>query len=99
LSVDAFWALTPAEFNGFSAILAKKREAEVELMKASAYWSESLARTKRLPDFDKWLNPPKPARVLKGKEAEKRLQEHEQDVAMIQRLMTEKKKKEGLTDG
>ena len=68
-------------------------------MKASAYWSESLARTKRLPDFDKWLNPPKPARVLKGKEAEKRLQEHEQDVAMIQRLMTEKKKKEGLTDG
>lgn len=68
-------------------------------MKASAYWSESLARTKRLPDFDKWLNPPKPARALKGKEAEKRLQEHEQDVAMIERLMAEKKKKEELADG
>ena len=67
-------------------------------MKAAAYWSESLARTKRLPDFDKWLNPPKPARVLKGKEAEKRLQEHEEDVAMIERLMEEKKKEE-LTDG
>ena len=37
-------------------------------MKASAYWAESLARTKRLPDFDKWLNPPKPARVLKKNE-------------------------------
>tara|TARA_R110000765_G_scaffold329297_3_gene420173 strand:- start:154 stop:432 length:279 start_codon:yes stop_codon:yes gene_type:complete len=92
--------LTPAEFNGFSAILAKKREAEVELMKASAYWAESLARTKRLPDFDKWLNPPKPARVLKGKEAEKRLQEHNDDVAMIEGLMAAKKKnEEGLTDG
>lgn len=68
-------------------------------MKASAYWSESLARTKRLPDFDKWLNPPKPARALKGKEAEKRLREHEQDVAMIERLMAEKKKKEELADG
>jgi hypothetical protein len=98
LSVDAFWALTPSEFNGFSAVFAKKREAEIELMKAAAYWSESLARTKRLPDFDKWLNPPKPARVLKGKEAEKRLQEHEEDVAMIERLMEEKKKEE-LTDG
>lgn len=91
--------MTPAEFNGFSAILAKKRDSEIELMKASAYWSESLARTKRLPDFDKWLNPPKPARALKGKEAEKRLQEHEQDVAMIERLMAEKKKKEEMADG
>lgn len=46
------------------------------------------------------MNPPKPARVLKGKEAEKRLQEHKEDVAMIERLMEEKAaKEEGLTDG
>lgn len=92
--------MTPAEFNGFSAILAKKREADVELMKASAYWAESLARTKRLPDFDKWLHPPKPARPLSGEEAAIKLREHEEMLERSQSVRARaKKKKEGLTDG
>lgn len=79
-------------------MLAKKKESEVDLLKASAYWSEMLARTKRLPEFDRWMNPPKPARALKGEEAATRLREHEEDVAMIQSLMAQKTKEEG-TDG
>ncbi len=69
-------------------------------MKASAYWSESLARTKRLPDFDKWLNPPKPARPLSGEEAEIKLKEHEEMLERSQSVRARaKKKKEELTDG
>jgi len=99
--MDSFWSLTPAEFNQLSAAFGKKRNAEVDLEKASAYWAETLARTKRLPDFKAWMNPPKPARVLKGKEAENRLREHRADVMMIERMMAEKAKpkEEGLTDG
>lgn len=86
--------MTPAEFNGFSRTLAKKRDSEVNLTKASVYWAESLARTKKLPGFDQWMNPPKPARALTGDEAEKRLAEHREDVAMIEGLMAAKAKEE-----
>ena len=100
MSDEEFWKLTPSEFNSLSEVYNRKQKTEVDLVKASAYWAESLARTKRLPDFERWMNPPKPARVLKGKEAEKRLQEHKEDVAMIERMMADKAKEEGqLNDG
>jgi len=40
-----------------------------------------------LPDFKNWINPPKPARALKGEEAERRKAEHDADVAMIESLI------------
>jgi hypothetical protein len=40
-----------------------------------------------LPDFQNWINPPKPARALKGEEAERRKAEHEADVAMMENLI------------
>ena len=90
--------MTPAEFNGLSEVYNRKQKTEVDLVKASVYWAESLARSKRLPKFERWMNPPKPARALKGEEAETRLREHEEDVAMIESLMAQKTKEEG-TDG
>lgn len=95
ISDDEFWRLTPAEFNGLSDTYGKKQRVEVDLVKASAYWVESLHRTKRLPEFERWMNPPKPARALKGKEAEKRLQQHQKDSAMIHELLVAKAKAEG----
>lgn len=80
LSFDDFWAVTPAEFNRLAEAFRKKRELEIDVAKASAYWVESLARTKRLPEFSSWMKPPRPARTLKGKELEDRHREHEEDV-------------------
>jgi len=85
--MDAFWRLTPAELNALSSEYGKKQKAEFETLRASVYWAESLARTKRLPDFKNWINPPKPARALKGEEAERRKAEHEADVAMMENLI------------
>ena len=85
--MDAFWRLTPAELNALSSEYGKKQKTEFETLRASVYWAESLARTKRLPDFHNWINPPKPARALKGEEAERRTAEHEADVAMMENLI------------
>jgi len=75
-------------------VYGKNQRAEVDLAKASAYWSESLSRTKRLPSYESWLNPPKPARNLTGDELEQRQSEHEADVEMMRKLMAEKAKGE-----
>jgi len=74
--------LTPAELNALSSEYGKKQKSEFETLRASVYWAESLARTKRLPDFRSWISPPKPARNLTGEEAALRLEEHENDVAL-----------------
>jgi hypothetical protein len=73
--------LTPSEFNSLSEVYNRKQETEVDLVKASAYWAESLARTKRLPNFEQWMNPPKPARPLSDEEAAIRFNEHEDMIA------------------
>jgi hypothetical protein len=73
--------------NSLSGAYGKKCKTDFETLRASVYWAESLARTKRLPDFQNWINPPKPARALKGEEAERRKAEHDADVAMIESLI------------
>ena len=93
LSADEFWQTTPAEYNGFCRALAKRRDSEVDLARAASYWTEALARTKRLPDFKGWMNPPKPARHLDGEEAARRLAEHEDDVARSRDLRAKRKAK------
>jgi hypothetical protein len=94
MSVEEFWSVTPAEFNGFASALARKRDSDIELSKAAAYWTEALHRTKRLPDFDRWMKPPKPARSLTGDEAARRLQEHKDDTAMVMGLLASKSDKD-----
>ncbi len=80
-------------------MFSKKRDAEVDLARAAAYWTEALARTKRLPDFKGWMNPPKPARSLDGEEADRRLQEHLEDVALVERLSAEAEAKKDKGEG
>ena len=84
--------MTPAELNSLSSEYGKKQKSEFETLRASVYWAESLARTKRLPNFKNWINPPKPARALKGKEAEIRKAEHEVNVALIEGLIAKSEK-------
>lgn len=73
--------------NSLSGAYGKKCKTDFETLRASVYWAESLARTKRLPDFQSWIHPPKPARALTGEEAERRKAEHEEDVAMMENLI------------
>lgn len=93
--MDDFWKLTPAEFNGLAEFFGNNQKSEVQLVKAASYWTESLSRMKRMPTFDKWLDPPKPARSLTGEEADKRLEEHLEDVALIEGLKAERESDDG----
>ena len=83
--------MTPSEFNDLSETYDKTQRGEVELAKASAYWTAALSRTKKLPNFDSWMNPPKPARALTGEEAELRERQHQEDVATLMELKAKHK--------
>jgi hypothetical protein len=102
LKFDEFWSLTPAELNSLSVAYGKKRDSEFQLLRASAYWSESLSRTKRLPGYENWINPPKESRALSGEEAETRRIEHEENISLIEELISNSEqgsRKEASSDG
>jgi hypothetical protein len=58
-----------------------------------AYWTASLSRSGKLPNFDNWMNPPKPARGLKGDEADERRRQHDEDVARIEEMLAAQREK------
>jgi len=71
------------------------RKDKIELSKAEAYWIAALGRTKRLPNFESWMRPPKPGRALEGDEAEERKKEHEEFAFRFEEAMKEKESEHG----
>ncbi len=81
--------MTPAEFNQYAAEYGSVQERAVEIAKASSYWSAMLSRAGRFPSFDEWMNPPKPARALKGEEAKERAAEFETFKSLVEEAISD----------
>lgn len=80
--------MTPRET--FMAIEAAvwRQEMEQKALFTAAWYTAALTRAKHPPSLQRFLNPPKPARKLTGKELEKRRREHREmtrnvDVTML----------------
>lgn len=75
--------MTPREtFMAIEALVWREEMQQKQLM-AAAWHTAALMRQKRMPSLQRFLNPPKPARKLTGKELEKRRKQHRE---MTQRL-------------
>ena len=48
-----------------------------------------LSRAGRFPSFDEWMNPPKPARALKGEEAKERAAEFETFKSLVEEAISD----------
>ena len=69
-----FWTLTPKELASVFAAHAWRQEEEQKRDLALAWYTAALSRTKKLPNLDRLLNPPK-TRKLSAKEQRERAAE------------------------
>jgi len=60
IRVADFWDMTPREVEIVMGAYVDKRENELKELRTHAWMTAALTRTKKMPELDKFLNPPPP---------------------------------------
>ncbi len=60
IKVADFWDMTPRETEVVIDAYVDKKELEGKEMRAHAWMVAALSRSKKMPELDKFLDPPKP---------------------------------------